>query len=127
MAPPRKPLAAARISGAMAKNPQRYRSRIEPIVTEPLGSPPEWLTSAEADAWTDFERRLPWLKRSHRCIVGIAAYLQARVAAGTAGVPAMQLLRLVLGQLGATPVDFHKVDWSPPPEGDDDPTDEFFR
>ncbi|UXN61566.1 hypothetical protein [Phyllobacterium zundukense] len=124
MAPPRKPLAAARLSGAIAKNPQRYRNRTEPNVAEGLGSPPFWLNKPQSEAWHDMANRLPWLNRSHRCIVALAAHLQASMQAGTLGVPGMQLLRQVLGQLGATPVSAGKISWSPEAA---DPDEDLFR
>ncbi len=124
MAPPRKPLAAARLSGAIAKNPQRYRNRTEPIFAEDLGSPPFWLTAPQREAWHDMANRLPWLNRSHRCIVALAAHLQASMQAGALGVPGMQLLRQVLGQLGATPVSAGKINWSPETA---DPDDQLFQ
>lgn len=110
MAPPRKSLAAARITGAMAKNPQRYRRRIEPNVATPLGPAPGWMTALQAEAWDALEARLPWLNQSHRGLVEIAATLQAVLAQGALGVPGMQLLRLCLGQLCATPVTAGKVE-----------------
>jgi hypothetical protein len=114
MARPRNSFAAARMSGALYKNPQRYRTRKEPLVTDPIGSPPAWLTDDQADAWNDFADRLPWLNRSHRGIVGIASVLQAKQANGELGVPGMNLLRLVLGQLCATPTTAGKVSMPEP-------------
>lgn len=123
MAPPRKPLALARLTGAIAKNPQRYRDRIEPKVSATLGPPPKWLKPEARVAWNELDDRLPWLDMSHRCIVGLASYLQAKVRDGTLGVPGMNLLRQILGQLGATPVSSSKINWSP---ATDDPDDELF-
>ena len=80
---------------------------------------------AEADQWRDFERRLPWLNRSHRGIAEIASILAAKMAAGELGVPGLNLLRLTLGQLGATPATAHKVSVPEPPE--EDPADKYFR
>lgn len=124
MAPPRKPLALAHLSGAVAKNPQRYRSRTEPRVSMPLGAPPEWLKPEAKEAWLELEARLPWLDMSHRCIVALAAYLQAKVCEGGLGIPGMQVLRQILGQLGATPVSAAKINWAPEI---DDPDDELFQ
>jgi hypothetical protein len=101
---PRKNAALASIEASALKNPQRFRKRQEPAVIDPLGDPPVWLTPPESDAWQDMRARMPWLKRSHRGIVGIAANLSARHQSGTLGVPGMNLLRIVLGQLCATPV-----------------------
>ncbi|EJN04480.1 hypothetical protein [Phyllobacterium sp. YR531] len=124
MAPPRKPLALAHLSGAVSKNPQRYRNRTEAKLGEPLGAPPKWLKPEAREAWKELDARLPWLDKSHRCIVGLACYLQAKVRDGTLGVPGMNLLRQILGQLGATPVSAGKINWSPQV---DDPDDELFR
>jgi hypothetical protein len=104
----------------MAKDPQRYRNRAEPIIPDPLGDPPEWLPSEAKADWRDFDRRLPWLNRSHRAIVEIASILQAKLRTGELGVPGMQLLRVTLGQLGATPVSACKVQMPPPVEDEDD-------
>lgn len=125
MAPPRKPLAHALASGAVYKNPQRYRQRKEPLVTDPLGPPPGWLTTPQRAVWRDMAKRMPWLNKSHRGITGIAAILQAKLAAGALGFPGMNLLRMTLGQMGATPATAqHAV--VPAPESDD-PAEAYFR
>lgn len=124
---PRKPLALARATGAYAKNPQRYRGRNEPLVSDPLGEAPDWLDGHAATAWEDFQHRLPWLNRSHRCVVEIASILQGRMARGELGVPGMNLLRITLGQLGATPADFAKVRWEEADDNEDDLADRYFR
>lgn len=125
MAPPRKSLGAARLSGALYKNPQRYRAREEPLVADPIGPPPDWLTSDQAEAWSDFADCLQWLNRSHRGIVGIASILQAKQAAGSLGIPGMNLLRLVLGQLCATPTTAGKISMAAP--ASDDPAEKYFN
>jgi hypothetical protein len=124
MAPPRKSLAHAAMSGALYKNPQRYRVRIEPLVSDPLGAPPAWMRPEPASAWEDFRQRLPWLNRSHRGITEIASLLQARFAAGELGVPGLNLLRLCLGSMGGTPATsrFGEV----PKPAAKDLADEFF-
>lgn len=104
MAPPRKPLAAARLSGALAKNPQRYRNRVEPAGTGPIGPPPKWLKDGAREAWSEFRHELPWLNSSHRAHLVVTCILRAKLADGTAGIPALQLLRQCLAQLGANPV-----------------------
>ncbi|MBB4002642.1 hypothetical protein [Aurantimonas endophytica] len=76
--------------------------------------------TAEADAWCAFEASLPWLNRSRRTIVEIAAILQARLASGTLGVPGMHLYRVVLRQLGATPASASRVSMPTTPEEPDD-------
>ena len=125
MAPPCRPLAHARASGAISKNPQRYRQRAEPLVTDPVGEPPKWLTAPQRAAWDDMAHRMPWLNRSHRGITGIAAILQSKMIDGLLGIPGMQLLRVTLGQMGATPASAqHAV---MPAPVDDDPAEAYFR
>lgn len=126
MARPRNPLARARLTGAAAHDPQRYRNRHEPIDDRPLGEPPDWLKPEAQSAWREFDRTLPWLRYCHRGIVGVTALLAGQMATGGLGVPGMNLLRQCLGSLGATPADFSKVGWSPS-EDEDDPGAEFFR
>ncbi|MDQ0349397.1 hypothetical protein [Ancylobacter vacuolatus] len=67
---------------------------------------------------------LPWLNASHRGIVSITAILAAQLAAGTAGVPALQLLRQCLNSLCATPVSASKVMMPTAPSSE--PGEEFF-
>jgi len=117
MAPPRKSLAHAYLTGAAAKNPQRYRARREPLVTDPIGEPPKWMKPDAAEQWRELVPTLPWLNRSHRATVAIASILMAKQAVGAAGIPALQLLRQVLGSLGANPT--FKVSM-PPADGDHD-------
>jgi hypothetical protein len=60
------------------------------------------------------------LNFSHRALVEIASVMRARLASGhEVGVQALGLLRLCLGQMGATPADASKIAWSPE-EGPDD-------
>lgn len=122
---PRKSIAQARLTGAYAKDPARYSSRTEPLVTDPLGVPPDWLTVPQRTVWRDIERRMPWLNKSHRGITGIAVILQAKLADGVLGLPGMNLLRMTLGQMGATPATSqHAV---MPESESDDPAERYFR
>lgn len=124
MARPRKPKTVALVEGRDQINPSRYHSRNDPSASS-LGEPPEWLSEAQRDAWQEFNYEMPWLRESHRAFIGIAAILRARLAAGgDMGVQAMNLLRLCLGQMGATPTDFGKIGWS---EDVYDPDDELFE
>ena len=114
----RKPIAKAMVEGRHHVNPGRYK-RNEPTCA-PLGDPPEWLSETQARAWREFEGELPWLNRSHRCIVQIASVLTARMQSGQeVGTKALSLLRLCLSSMGATPADASKVSWAPDEEPDD--------
>lgn len=126
MARPRKPLALARLTGAAAKDPQRYRNRHEPVDHRPIGEPYKWLKPEAQAAWREMVPTMPWLRFCHRGIVGITAHLAGQMRAGGLGVSGMNALRQCLGSLGATPADFHRVGWAPD-EPDDDPASEYFR
>lgn len=125
MARQRLSLAHARLTGAYSKNPKRYRARVEPSGLDPIGDPPEWLAPDIAEQFRDLTARLPWLNASHTGITVIAAVLQARMAQGVLGVPGLQLLRVTLNSMGATPASAHKV--AMPEVSADDPAEEFFR
>lgn len=80
----------------------------------------------QAEAWRQFARELPWLNESHRALMEITVTIRARVISGQdVGIQALNLLRLCLGQLGATPVDASKI--TVPDDGEEDPDEEFFR
>jgi hypothetical protein len=120
LARPRKPTAKARVEGRHLINAGRYKHN-EPTA-DAIGDPPKWLTEEQAAAWREFAGELPWLNTSHRCIVGIASVLRARLASGEeVGTKALSLLRLCLSSMGATPADASKVSWAP----DEDPDDIF--
>jgi hypothetical protein len=80
---------------------------------------------AAGDAWAEFEAELPWLNRSHRCLVGIASIARAELASGCADAKMLNLLRQCLGQMGASPADASKITMP----GEDkavDPADKYF-
>jgi hypothetical protein len=121
---PRTPLAKAKATGQDIIHSTRFANRKEPESAGPLGPPPAWLKKPAADAWEAFDDELPWLNRSHRCIVGIASVARAELAAGCADTRMLNLLRQCLGQLGATPADSTKV--TLPEETTADPSDKYF-
>lgn len=54
MGRPRKPTRMLELSGYSAKHPERRKEREgEPIVTEPLGSPPAYLDESERACWEE--------------------------------------------------------------------------
>jgi len=118
-------MAKAIATGRVLHDPKRFLGRNEPASTGPLGPPPAWLKKAAADAWEAFDDELPWLNRSHRCIVGIASIARAELASGCADTKMLNLLRQCLGQMGATPSDASKV--KVPEEDDPDPSDKYFQ
>lgn len=120
MAKPRVPIPKADVTGYSLRHPERFRTNNVSPLGEPLGDPPTWLNADGQAAWEDFADTLPWLNRSHRCHVGIAALLASKLRAGVATDSALNLLRLCLGQMGANPADFAKVGWVPPKADEDD-------
>ncbi|SEQ38077.1 hypothetical protein SAMN05428969_2838 [Devosia sp. YR412] len=124
---PRTPIAKARATGAILNHPARYKGGSNTAGTaEPLGPPPNWLTPDQGAAWDDLASTLPWLNRSHSGIVGITANLMAQLQSGAASVTAMNLLRLCLGQLGATPADAQRVEMPSVEEEGDSLADKYF-
>lgn len=114
MARPRNPLGKAKVEGRDKIHAGRFKDRAEPNAKGPLGKPPTWLKDTAENkaksAWLLFEREIPWLTESHRMLVGMAANIQGRLMANQdVGVQAMNLLRQMLGQMGATPADASKI------------------
>lgn len=116
MARPRNPLGKATVEGRDKVNAGRFKKRVEPKANGPLGAPPKWLVDtkncAARSAWLLFQREIPWLTESHRMLVGMASRIQGRLMVPQeeeVGVQALNLLRQMLGQMGATPADASKV------------------
>jgi hypothetical protein len=129
MARPRTPVAKAAIEARDKINAGRFKNRVEPKQNGPLGKPPTWIKDTEGNkaksAWLLFEREIPWLTESHRILVGMASNIQGRMMAGQdVGVQAMNLLRQMLGQMGATPADATKVSVSDDEEDEGDGLDD---
>ncbi|WP_426528389.1 hypothetical protein [Bradyrhizobium sp. McL0615] len=124
---PRVPLIKAQTTGRTLKNPKRFKNRTEPTGLGALGPPPKFLrTASQKEAWNTFAKELPWLNYSHRALVSIASDIRGRQIAGEdVGVKALNLLRMMLNSMGATPSDASKVKM--PDEGDpEDPAAKYF-
>jgi hypothetical protein len=124
----RTPLAKAKATGRILHDPKRFKNRKEPPPNGPLGKPPTWMKNkTQIEAWNTFAEELPWLNHSHRAIVGIASDIRGRLMAGEElSVNALNLLRLTLGQMGATPVDSSKITLPEDKDDEDDPADRYF-
>ena len=80
---PRVPKTKAITTGRVLHDPKRFRARVEPTSQGPLGEAPKWFkTQSQLDAWNTFRDELPWLDRSHRSLIEIAATIRARVMNG---------------------------------------------
>jgi len=106
---PRTPVAVARITGALTRNPGRFEGRAEPL-GGPLGACPTYLGARAATAWAAFASELPWLQASDRALVEVASLLRARIMGGElVGIQGLTLLQSVLSKLGGTPCDRSRV------------------
>lgn len=114
----RTPLAKAKASGAVAKNPQRYRSRADPKV-KPLGSFPKHFSKPQKDAWRAFVAELPWLAESDRSVLESACALRAKTVTEECAAADYRELRMHLSVMGATPVSRQNV--TAPEVDEDDP------
>lgn len=126
---PKKPRAVAAITGALLKDPQRYRAPDPGADLPPLGEPPGWLPECDANmaktAWREIADEAPWLNRSHRGLTEIAAIVRGKMVAGQeVGVQALNLLRMCMGSMGLTPADARRVAMPAPPAND--PADQYF-
>jgi hypothetical protein len=124
---PRVPLIKAQTTGRTLRNPKRFKNRTEPTGLGPLGPPPKFLkTASQKEAWNTFATELFWLNSSHRALVGIASDIRGRQIAGEeVGVKALNLLRMILNSMGATPSDASKVSM-PDEGGPEDPAAKYF-
>jgi hypothetical protein len=103
--------------GAFKEHPNRRRDPT-PVVTEPLGKPPDGLSEAEREAWAEIARTAPAgvLTRADRLSVELAARLLAELRAGSSAMQTSRIanLRHLLASFGMTPADRANV--SVPPE-----------
>jgi hypothetical protein len=83
------------------------------------------LNTEHRAAWEGFRREFPWLAESDRALLEIAAVLRARPGQGDeVGVQALNLLRLIVAQMGGTPADRAKVTLTEDDESD--PVADYF-
>lgn len=125
MANPRTPKAKAEVTGVAGKKRKKFEARIEPAASGPLGDPPAWLTDTDTNmqrsAWVLIKKEIPWLTEHDRILVQMAASIQGRfMAQQEVGIQAMNMLRQILGQMGATPADRTKVTMPDAGEAKDD-------
>ena len=124
---PRTPTVVAEVTGAAAKNPQRHRDRSKPKVGG-LGCPPAMFTPEQVKAWASLADEFPWLCKSDRALVEVAAVFRARFWKDPEGmgVNALAQYRLCLSEMGGTPAARSKVS-APDDDQGDDPSAEFMH
>lgn len=121
---PRLPQEVARITGAMAKNPQMFRGRANPKVKS-LGPAPKRMTEVQREIWDEVNADFPWLGRSdRRQVEGLVYLLEAQqTLQGEAPMSLFAEIRLTMSKLGGNPSDRTKI--AAPDEDAADPADEF--
>ena len=122
MARPRTPMAVAKLTGAAAKDPQRFRNRSEPNASGPLGSPPAFMSAKEKKAWKSFASEWSWLTADDRAAMVALCQMRALIedskAEKTAALYAAY--RLAINDFGGTPTTRSKVH-KPKDDSEDDP------
>lgn len=131
MARPRTPKAKAIITGQAAVRRKKFEARNEPVVSDGLGEPPEWLVDTDKSkprlAWSILKAEIPWLNNSHRMLVATVCTQLGRLVAGQeVGVQASVFIKQCLSAMGATPADASKAGAKPDGQGDEDPAAKYF-
>lgn len=96
----RRPRALAELTGAVRRNPQRYRPE---VATQPLGDPPAHLAAGELAAWHELVAadRAGCIRAPDRVLLEITAVLLARYrTTDDFPVTLLRVLRQCLARLG---------------------------
>ena len=131
MPAPKTPLSKARLTGAAAKDPQRFRDRTEPRTSgEAVGTAPAYLPDTAKAVWRELAASLGWLIREDRAALELASVALGQVrdlVKAREPVPASLLAasNTSLGKLGATPSDRAKVTMPADEPDPDDPWAQF--
>lgn len=120
----RTPTSRALVTGAAAKNPKRFRDRVEPKAAGAIGDPPATLPASAKKAWALFVGEIPWLTASDRMALEMASVIRGKmIAREELDWAAFKELRLLLQQMGATPATRTKVSVA---DDEEDPDDALF-
>lgn len=120
---PRTPLREAEATGAIAKNPSRYRGRKSaPKPEGPLGDPPNHFDDVQRDLWHELVGTVPLgvLTSADRILVELTTTLLVKLRDGTIKPVEIGHLRASLGSMGLTPADRTRVKAA---DGDDQNAD----
>ena len=113
--PKKKTLEQLKLSGTLAKHPERYAGRKTVTnQTDGLGEPPSHLTSNETTLWAEIEKIAPagLLTPCDRLAVELACKVMLRLRNETGAMKASEIAILlnVLSRLGLTPADRARLD-----------------
>jgi len=127
MARPRTPTAKAELTGAKAKDPQRFRDRSDPERVE-IGKPPVHLNELEKKAWAEFLFEWPWVQRSDRSSLASLCVMRVRMETQKEDLKAADFkeYRMQVSAFGGNPTTVSKIYM---PKGDEEinPFDEFVQ
>ena len=116
----------AEVSGAIKRNPQRYRNEV-PKSPYSLGLPPDYMTEAAKKCWFEIESYAlaGVLGSADRMILELAANLLAEYRENPAEFVTARLTALInsLGRMGLTPADRQKL--GPEKAKEANPFDDF--
>lgn len=132
MARPRTPKAKAAATGQSSVRKTKFESRVEPVVEDEIGQPFAWLSDNAKQAWRELVEEIPWLNKSHRGVLSVAAKLRGRMMGDSSngetdlGIQGMNLYQVCLGKMGATPADSTKAGVRPDGETED-PAEKYFK
>lgn len=110
--PARTPTNILKLRGSDKKHPERIKAREnEPVNTQPIGDPPDWLSDPEKEAWQIIVDECidGVLGKADRIAVACASQLLAVSVAGLAAHQEKVLLHRYLGQFGMLPGDRSKI------------------
>lgn len=120
------PLAKAKLTGADAKNPQRFRNRSEPKTSKaPVGKPPAYFDKEAKAVWAELVADLGWLVKEDRVALESACLAIGQVrsmhkACEPITGAMFAAMNTAIGKLGASPTDRAKV-FQEAEDEDDDP------
>lgn len=117
------PRELAELSGATAKNPQRYKGE-PPKSAMPLGEAPEYLSSGAQEAWFEISTYAPpnVLTGADRLMLEMACELTAEFREEPRKFNSSKMAQLVgmLARFGMSPADRQKLSIEQPKEQEDD-------
>ncbi|MEC5291656.1 hypothetical protein VSX64_13260 [Aurantimonas sp. C2-6-R+9] len=94
----------------MKAHPERKRARAnEPVVTTPVGAPPNGMPATACAIWNELAHHGFWLTAADRLMLEIACRLFADFRSGALDGGGISKLITALSKLGFTPTDRSKV------------------
>lgn len=111
MANVRTPTGMAKLTGAFANHPERFKDRVDPTEGKPAGMPPETLNEVERLVWFRFVMSWPWVTDADRTALTSLCRVTAIVEDATEPpkIGLLNVQRLLLSEFGATPSSRSKV------------------